>query len=168
MWDNQQWYETRKTKYIRKEKNASLEVEAYFHISERLARLGWNSMLRLLKYIYPDLVRKFYANLVDKDKYSGNFIESYVRCRHLALSCVTITEVLGCWNEGQDIKLRKGFYTSSSKNITQVHDRFKVRFGRLRIVEKLQLSPTSFHLYITCYFISLGAISSIREVGKMK
>lgn len=99
-----------------------------------MTRIGWDSMLQFPEYIYPNLVKEFYANVVDKDKYNGNFIESYIRGRHLALGWIIIAEALGCWNGDSDVKLRKGFYTHSSCSITQATEHFNVSSDRSRSV----------------------------------
>lgn len=49
----------------------TLKVEAHFHLAEHLGRLGWEPILRLPKLVYPNLVREFHANMVEKEKYSG-------------------------------------------------------------------------------------------------
>lgn len=47
------------------------EVDAYFHITELYAELGWDLILRLLNHIYPNLVWEFYANIGNKRLHSG-------------------------------------------------------------------------------------------------
>lgn len=73
-------------------------MEAYFKVQEQFDRLRWGPILNFPSFIYPNLVRDFYANIIDKDKFSGNFVESHVRSRRLALPRAYIAQALGCVN----------------------------------------------------------------------
>lgn len=120
------------------------EVEAYFHVNEQFAKLGWAPILRLPHYIYPKLVREFYANVVDKEKYSGDFLESYVRGRRLVVTRGVIAQILRCRDDGSNVKLRKGFYWPGTWNRAQAADRFHVRFRATRRSQKMALFASDF------------------------
>lgn len=73
------WYEVREKKKLIMERNIAPEVEAYINLTKHLERLGWAHILILSEVIFPELVKVFYANVIDKDKFSSNFIEFTVR-----------------------------------------------------------------------------------------
>ena len=49
-----------------------------YHIMEAFDLLGWAPILSLPQHIYPDLIRKFYANIINKKGHSGEEIRFFV------------------------------------------------------------------------------------------
>lgn len=95
--------------------NVSPKVDTFFHISEQVMRLIWDSVLRLPEYIIQTWRGSSIPMcVVDKHKYSVDFIESYVLGRHSVLSWTTIAKTSGFWNEGRDMELSKRFCTYGS------------------------------------------------------
>lgn len=81
--ENENWHRLREDKDFIIKKGVVDNVNDYFHISDIFGRLGWNSILRLPRYFY--LVIEFYANIEDKEKYTGSHIDTHVQGRRIQI-----------------------------------------------------------------------------------
>ena len=97
------------------EKHVSSEVETAFQISEAFDQLGWAPILRLPTTYYPELVREFYANIINKARHSGELVESWVRGMHISLSRRCLVAILGCRDQGPAVDLKKGFVAPNKR-----------------------------------------------------
>lgn len=94
-------------------------MEAYFNVAKHVDRFGLEPILRLPELIFSNLVREFYADVVDKKNYSGTSL-NLMWCARLALDRGKIALALGCWNEGLDMDLKKGLYETLRWNMGEV------------------------------------------------
>lgn len=118
--NNQEWYEMQKKKDFIKEKNIAHEVEIYFN------KLVWGPILNLPFFIYLHLIHEFCANIVEKDKFSRNFVESYVREVGTWLCLEYIAQILGYANTRLDVKFKKHFMTPIGWKLNKLGNRFGI------------------------------------------
>ena len=107
--ENQEWYGARLLKEIIIEKHLAPEVDAHYKVSAAFARLGWENILQLPRYYYPNLVREFYANVEDKPGHRANKIVSWVRGKRVIIKKEAIGKFIRVKNDGEDMKLTKEF-----------------------------------------------------------
>ncbi|XP_027178132.1 uncharacterized protein LOC113777297 [Coffea eugenioides] len=152
--ENQEWYEAGLAKEIIIEKHLAPEVDAHYHISTAFKRLGWENILQLPKYYYPNLVREFYANVENKQSHSGNLIVSWVRGRKVVLN----REALRCFvqliDEGEDVKLTKEFKARDPWQVGEAVERLKGQYRERGTSKKLTVYADSFeHRYHLIFYL---------------
>lgn len=135
--ENQRWYEDRANNPIINEKHVAPNVDDHYKITEAFAKLGWQSILNLPRYTYPNLVREFYANVVNKEGHSGDTIETQVRGKRLKITRATIASLLNCSNVGENVDLKKEFHaTESDWNPAEAIQRFGTNYKDSRKSKK--------------------------------
>lgn len=77
--ENEQWYHAHAHKQLIKGKSLDTNISNYSRVEKCFARLGRESILNLPKNIYPNLVREFYAKMVDKKGHSGALLDTSQR-----------------------------------------------------------------------------------------
>ncbi|XP_027125024.1 uncharacterized protein [Coffea arabica] len=142
---HQKWYEAHANLEFLFEKHVSTEVENAFQISEAFDQLGWAPILRLPVYYYPELVREFYANIINKAKHSGEKVESFVRGTRIVLSRQRLAAILGCRDEGPAVDLKKGFVAPNKRwDPTHAMARFGLQYQPFRSSRKETIVATVF------------------------
>ena len=76
---NQEWHKTHANLEFIFEKHISLKIETVYHIFETFTQFDWVSILTLPTHYYSDLVREFYANIINKASHSRELVDSWVR-----------------------------------------------------------------------------------------
>ncbi|XP_027166325.1 uncharacterized protein LOC113766318 [Coffea eugenioides] len=142
---HQEWYKAHANLEFLFEKHVSPEVETAFQISETFDQLGWEPILRLPDYYYLNLVREFYANIINKAKHSGEKVESFVRGTHIVLSRQRLAIFLGCCDEGPAVNLKKGFVAPNKRwDPAHAMARFGLQYQPFRSSRKETIVATVF------------------------
>lgn len=170
--ENQQWYEDRATNSIINEKHLAPNVDDHYKITEAFAKIGWQAILNLPRYTYPNLVREFYANVVNKEGHSGDTIETQVRGKRLKITRSNIARLLNCSNVGENVDLKKEFHTTDNDwNPAEAIQRFGTNYKDSRKSKKKVILTKDFEhrhrliLYIFAHNI-IPKRSSKNEVRK--
>lgn len=124
----QNWFQLRKNKSFIIEKDIAPNMEAYFHISETLDRLGWSPIVRLPRIFYPQLVKEFYANVENKDAYSNVLLNTTVRGVKIRLTRRVLSEILGVPDDEELVQLNRRFFWDGDWTVGATTDRFGVRY----------------------------------------
>ncbi|OMO53677.1 hypothetical protein COLO4_36681 [Corchorus olitorius] len=92
--ENEKWYKDKEKHGMVVETYVHSAIESQFKVKEALQRRNWEGILDLKGTYYPELVREFYANIVNKDKEKPIELISYVRGVQITISKETIEQHL--------------------------------------------------------------------------
>ncbi|OMO97067.1 hypothetical protein COLO4_14902 [Corchorus olitorius] len=92
--ENEKWYKDKEKHGMVVETYVHSTIESQFKVKEALQKRNWEGILDLKGTYYPELVREFYANVVNKDKKKPCELVSYVRGVHITISKETIEQHL--------------------------------------------------------------------------
>ncbi|VFQ86953.1 unnamed protein product [Cuscuta campestris] len=90
---HESWYELRKEKNLVVEKIIHPDIDRVFRLTEAFRSVGWERMLTLSGEYFPDLVREFYANILNKEEKS-RMVKSSVRGTPITLTLDYLREFL--------------------------------------------------------------------------
>ena len=69
--ENAKWYARKRIDTVVVEKTLSADLDESFKIRHAYNTLGWGRLLELSGLYYPELVRQFYANIINKGNKGG-------------------------------------------------------------------------------------------------
>ena len=84
-------------------------------IWKAFTQLGWTPMLILPTHYYPNMVREFYANIVNKASHSGELVDSWVYGTWIYMIRDLIARIFGCNNTSPVVDLKKGFVAPNKR-----------------------------------------------------
>lgn len=170
--ENQEWYEAREHKGFIFEMHVAPDVNAEFKLTEAFDILGWGPILTLPDHYYPQLVKEFYANVVNKSGHSGENIRSYVRGRRIEVERSTLAQLLGVRNTGPAVDLKKEFHAPDRHwEMGHAMARFQIEqeFTRSQQKATVKANKLDARLRLITYLFAHNVIpkkSSLNEVRK--